>query len=386
MLARFLRCMFCCRSFSWQGMKEVFREAIGAGIALSAAVVLVLRSRSRRGRALSELEAFCLALPKVELHAHLHGCARLSTIAELAPSSVDTSILTDDRGVCADRSLSACFDVFGAIHKTVTSLAAVRRIAREVLDDFAADNVKYLELRTTPRELSDADAEGYVRAVLRVFAEFERDAARARTPWPLTVRLLLSIDRTGGPERAAATVSLASRLRAEPGGDGAKFIVGVDFSGNPTKGSFAQYAEAFESARRAGLRVAVHVAEVESHDDTTGVIQFRPDRLGHALILSAEHVSTLAARPIPIELCPTSNLKTLGLRSLADHPTMSRWLGSRYPISISTDDSTVFGTTPSRELALVVRSAGARVRARADLWHAPEPERVPCAGVLLQVV
>ena len=107
--------------------------------------------------------ALCRRLPKVELHAHLHGSARLCTIADLAPPGVDQALLTSD----TERSLEGCFAIFGAIHRTVTTLAAVRRITAEVLSDFAAENVKYLEMRTTPRALADADIEGYVRAGLR---------------------------------------------------------------------------------------------------------------------------------------------------------------------------------------------------------------------------
>eukprot|EP00966_Prymnesium_polylepis_P318694 7360664-Prymnesium_polylepis.1 len=108
----------------------------------AAALVLVFGAARRhlaRQRASRAMARLCARLPKVELHAHLHGCARLSTIAELAPVNVDTECLRPIRGV--DRSLDSCFAIFGAIHKTVTSTAAVRRIALEVLDDFAADGV-----------------------------------------------------------------------------------------------------------------------------------------------------------------------------------------------------------------------------------------------------
>ena len=77
--------------------------------------------------------ALCRRLPKVELHAHLHGSARLCTIADLAPPGVDQALLTSD----TERSLEGCFAIFGAIHRTVTTLAAVRRITAEVLSDFA---------------------------------------------------------------------------------------------------------------------------------------------------------------------------------------------------------------------------------------------------------
>ena len=200
--------------------------------------------------------ALCRRLPKVELHAHLHGSARLCTIADLAPPGVDQALLTSD----TERSLEGCFAIFGAIHRTVTTLAAVRRITAEVLSDFAAENVKYLEMRTTPRALADADIEGYVRAVLDVFEQFELAARDRGTAFPLVPRLILSIDRSGDLAAAHATVALASRLRAERGVG--RYVVGIDFSGNPTVSGFAQFAEAFAAARDAGLHTVVHAAEV----------------------------------------------------------------------------------------------------------------------------
>lgn len=309
----------------------------------------------------------CNRLPKVELHAHLHGSARLTTIAELAPPGVDVRIDID-----GERTLDGCFALFAAIHKTVTSLAAVRRITAEVLADFAADNVKYLELRTTPRALSDASIEDYVRAVLKVFERFEREQKVAGAPFPLVPRLLLSVDRSGTADAADATVALAARLRAEDDGWGGvgglgRYIVGVDFSGNPTKSSFAHFSRAFDAARAAGLRTVVHVAEIDDEADTSAVLAFRPDRLGHALHLSAAHVTALRAAPIPIELCPTSNMKTLKLGRLAQHPTLKRWVEGGYPVSINTDDSGVFSTTASHELAMVAETLRLPPRRIADL-------------------
>ena len=358
--------------------------AFVVGVAVACASWLLLR-RQRRLRQREALWHLCRRLPKCELHAHLHGCARLSTIAELAPAGVDTSMLlapvSDDSSAVSDRSLDTCFAIFAAIHKTVTNVAAVRRIAAEVLTDFAADGVKYLELRTTPRALDDADAEGYVHALLSTLSEF--DAQQRALDWPMTVRLLLSIARTGSAERALATVEMAARLRA---GFRGRHIVGIDFSGNPTKGSFADFQEAFMAARAAGLRVAVHTGEILHQDDNDAILDFGPDRLGHALILSDKDIDRLLQKPVPIELCPTSNLKTLRLQSLEEHPTMSMWLQHHNPVSVSTDDSTVFGTSTSRELALAAEacqlSAAQIVElAWAPLRHAFEPDDAHMRGL-----
>ena len=119
------------------------------------------------------MAALCHRLPKVELHAHLHGSARLCTIADLAPPGVDQALLTSD----TERSLEGCFAIFGAIHRTVTTLAAVRRITAEVLSDFAADNVKYLELRTTPRALAGSTSPAATAPVARRPSPIPRSTA-----------------------------------------------------------------------------------------------------------------------------------------------------------------------------------------------------------------
>ena len=149
--------------------------------------------------------------------------------------------------------------------------------------------------------------------MLDVFEQFELAARDSGTAFPLVPRLLLSIDRSGGAEAAHATVALASRLRAE-GGVGryvagmdfsvltltlalalalalaltltltlTRYVVGIDFSGNPTVSGFAQFAEAFAAARGAGLHAVVHAAEVANDADTDAILAFRPDRLGDML-------------------------------------------------------------------------------------------------------
>ena len=90
-------------------------------------------------------QAFCRALPKSELHAHLNGSIRLTTICELAlalEQNNDTSstILTQqeiERICCTstERNLKQVFNIFGLIYKVVTSHAIVQRISREALED-----------------------------------------------------------------------------------------------------------------------------------------------------------------------------------------------------------------------------------------------------------
>ncbi|KAL7181277.1 hypothetical protein ACSBR1_040200 [Camellia fascicularis] len=61
-------------------------------------------------------------------------------------SDVEHAILQNDR------SLQEVFKLFDLIHIVTTDHKILTRITQEVVEDFAAENVVYLELRTTPKE------------------------------------------------------------------------------------------------------------------------------------------------------------------------------------------------------------------------------------------
>ena len=115
-----------------------------------------------------------------------------------------------------------CFEMFDIIHKAVSTMAAVTRVASEVIEDFAADNVAYCELRTTPRD-DCVEANGrrvsraeYVRAIVGVIERSQQQCADSASPaQPMLVRLLLSVDRSMSLEAALEIVLLAHKFQAE---------------------------------------------------------------------------------------------------------------------------------------------------------------------------
>jgi adenosine deaminase len=147
-----------------------------------------------------------------------------------------------------DRSLVEVFKLFDLIHKLTTDHKTVTRITREVVEDFALENVVYLELRTTPKR-SDSigmSKRSYMEAViqgLRSVSEVDIDFVTASDSQKLHnagdgigrkkiyVRLLLSIDRRETTESAMETVKLALEMR-DVG------VVGIDLSGNPLVGEW----------------------------------------------------------------------------------------------------------------------------------------------------
>ncbi|CAM9272345.1 unnamed protein product [Ascophyllum nodosum] len=313
---------------------------------------------------------FAKQMPKVELHAHLHGCVRPETLLDLAAARGFKMAPEQQRALRpgGDRSLSDCFKIFDVIHSVVSDLAAVRRITLETLQDMRGHNVRYVELRTTPRVLADGTSrQDYIEAVLRVLRDFETagntsetrdELSRGEGSSGLIPRLLLSIDRGRTVDDAMVVAKLAVKLRRnELWG---AYVVGVDFSGNPTKGAFEDFRPALELARSGGLKVTAHCGEVPNDSEFSAVVRFRPDRLGHAVVLGEEaREALLSARPpIPIEVCPTSNLLTLALSDHREHPTVRSWIEEGYPFSVNTDDPGVFDTDLPAEFVHAAASNG----------------------------
>ncbi|KAK4755064.1 hypothetical protein SAY87_008821 [Trapa incisa] len=216
-----------------------------------------------------------VSMPKVELHAHLNGSIRDSTLLELARglgekgaivfSEVEQVILK------RDRSLKEVFRLFDLIHILTTDQSTVTRITKEVVEDFASENVVYLELRTTPKNndsigmtkhsYMEAVIKG-LRAVTTVDVDFgchemESDASDVCIGSPrkkIYIRLLLSIDRRESTASAMETVKLAMEMK-ELG------VVGIDLSGHPLVGEWITFLPALQFAREQGLSITVHCGE-----------------------------------------------------------------------------------------------------------------------------
>ncbi len=362
-------------------------------------------------------------LPKIELHAHLNGSIREATLFELAEERMiqlnsnyfeASSSASDqaksngehsnnyDRPVLIynkrHRSLMECFDIFSEIGKVIVDLEAIGRITREALEDFAKEGVVYLELRSTPKRLLGkrqhcngsfslssvatddlATKRQYCETVIKTIIEFRKeeedryandleDAGISNPRLPMVASFIVSVDRSHPIEYGFEHIDLAIELAKEYPG----VVVGVDLGGNPLKSSFVDFRDCFEKARRSGLlSVTLHCAEVpcsdddrdsEAYADAKAILDFGPERLGHALILPPSLQSQLAELRIPVETCPTSNVMTTELvektsgGSLVDgvkrHPQLKCWLENNHPLCICTDDPGVFDTNATQEFVL----------------------------------
>ncbi|HEX2894943.1 MAG TPA: adenosine deaminase, partial [Marmoricola sp.] len=267
--------------------------------------------------------------PKVLLHDHLDGGLRPATIVELAAEAGhqlpdgDAEALgrwfteSADSG-SLERYLET-FDHTVAVMQTAENLA---RVARECVEDLAADGVVYAEVRYAPEQHLEGGLtmEEVVDAVQRGFAEGEA-AADGR----IVVRQLLTAMRHKANSREVAELMVRHRDAG---------VVGFDIAGAEAGYPPTRHLDAFEYLQRENAHFTIHAGEAFGLPSIWEAIQWcGADRLGHGVRIidditvgpdAAPRLGRLAAyvrdKRIPLELCPHSNVQTGAAASIAEHP------------------------------------------------------------------
>ncbi|XP_058150039.1 N6-Methyl-AMP deaminase isoform X5 [Dasypus novemcinctus] len=231
---------------------------------------------------------FYLELPKVELHAHLNGSISSKTMKKLIAEKPDLKIHDQmtviDKG--KKRTLEECFQMFRIIHQLTTSPEDILMVTKDVIKEFADDGVKYLELRSTPRgeNTTGMTKKTYVESILAGIRQSKQENL------DIDVRYLVTIDRRGGPSEAKETIKLAEEffLSTED------TVLGLDFSGDPTVGQAKDFLEPFLEAKRAGLKLALHLSEIPNREKETQILlDLLPDRIGHGTFLNSSEEGSL---------------------------------------------------------------------------------------------
>ena len=282
-------------------------------------------------------------LPKAELHQHLDGSLRPSTAVELAEAGGRRLTLeeAERRMVAPERCASQAelltyFDLPIALLQTEEAL---ERVAAELVEDLAADGIRYAEIRWAPRLHLEQGLS--VRAVIdAVIGGVRRGVATADAP---VIGLIVTAMRQHPP---AANAELA-RVAGEIGGP----LVGFDLAGPEAEWPAPPHAVAFVAAREAGLSLTAHAGEVAGPHRVREVLDFGVRRVAHGVTAADDPalLDLLRARDITLDLCPTSNVQAAVVPDLASQPVASLHRAG-VSVTISTDDRTVTGTTLSREM------------------------------------
>ncbi len=288
-------------------------------------------------------------MPKIDLHRHLEGSLRLSTLAELARTySLDVPAHTED-GLRPHVQISGAggdftdfLSKFPVLRKFYQSPEVIDRLVYEAVEDAADDNVRYLELRFNPvalahaRKFSLEDVTDWVIAAVQ----------RAETDFDTQVRLIVTLNRREF-DRAQKVLAVALD-RMDEG------IVGVDLAGDEANYPADPFARSFHDAREAELGITVHAGEWSGPETIRYAIEhLEADRIGHGVrVLEDSEITKLALdRGVAFEVCITSNVQS-GVVSDVEHHPLPKLHQMELGTTINTDDPAVSDVTLTDEFEI----------------------------------
>ncbi|GAB3080416.1 adenosine deaminase [Nocardioides zeae] len=308
-------------------------------------------------------------VPKVLLHDHLDGGLRPQTIVELA-AEIGHPLPADDAAGLADwfaasadsGSLVRYLETFSHTVAVMQTVPAITRIARECIEDLAADGVVYAEVRYAPELMTDQGLTPDA-VVAAVQAGFEEGMALAREAGtPIVARQLLTAMRHQAMSREIAELAVSWRDRGVTGFD----IAGAEAGFPPTR-----HLDAFEYLRRENVHFTIHAGEAFGLPSIWEALQWcGADRLGHGVriiddvevgpdgqVRLGRLANYVRDKRIPLEMCPSSNVQTGAAASIAEHP-IGLLADLRFRVTVNTDNRLMSRTSMTQEMWLLHTELG----------------------------
>jgi len=285
-------------------------------------------------------------LPKTELHCHLEGAIRTATIIDIAREyglalpAYDVAGL-DPRVKVRDQlqDLEAVLAAFAIARQSIASAAVVERIAGELFEDAAQQNIKLLEVRFSPDWAFSGHGVNWDDAL----AGMLRAKRRATAAFGMAIGLIAITSRGLGAASCEKTVDWAIRRRDH--------VHGVDLADGETEHPIQDFVAPMLRAKAAGLRVTVHSGEDTPAAAVVETIRaLSPDRIGHGthIIDDPAAVALVKQRGVTLEMNPWSNYLTSSVRRIEDHP-LKRLFDQGVRVTINSDDPEVLDTNLNNE-------------------------------------
>lgn len=283
-------------------------------------------------------------LPLVELHRHLEGSVRTSTILEIARRE-GHHLATAARPrelLVADDTLDGLLPYLDRVDVAASACTCEDdwvRAAREVVLDAYDEGLDILELRYSPWFISSQTSLDPL-AVVDAVTEGVR---QARDLVDLRVGLVGIILRDLGPDAALSQLDTILSRRDT--------FCALDIAGNEAGFAADLFAPAYARAREEGLRLTAHAGEGAGPDSVWAAVEhLGVERIGHGVrsVEDPRLMDHLAEHGITLELCFTSNVQTRAAASFEAHPV--RVLHEHgVPVTLNTDNPRVSGVTLAQE-------------------------------------
>ena len=285
-------------------------------------------------------------LPKIELHCHLEGAIRTQTIIDVARAydlqlpAYETAALDPHVKVFDQlRDLQSVLDAFAIAQNSIASPAVVERIAWELFEDAARQNIRIFEVRFSP----DWAFSGHNLDWDEALAGILRAKERAQRQFNMAIGLIAITSRSMGAESCVKTVDWSIRWK--------EHILAIDLADSESLHPIHEFVEPVMKAKEAGLKVTVHTGEDTAAAFVVDTIRaVDPDRIGHGIhvIDDMAAVELVKERGITLEVNPWSNYLTNSVRRIEQHP-LKRLFDLGVRVTINSDDPELLDTNLNNE-------------------------------------
>lgn len=292
-------------------------------------------------------------LPKADIHCHLDGCLRPRTILELADAS---GVKLPTRNLARltrllqagkrTRNLGDYLKIFDITLSVMQEKDALYRVAYELVEDCAQENLRHLEVRYSPilhrqRKLSFEDIVDPVIAGLN-------DAGIKHR---MTTGVIICGIRSLSPRSSLALADLAVAYKG-------RGVLAFDLAGQEKDYPAKAHKAAFERVIRNNVNSTVHAGEAFGPASIAQALHYcGAHRIGHGTRLGEDRdlLDFVNDHRIPLEICLSSNVQTRVVKSIRQHPFHS-YFKQGLRVTLNTDSRLISATTVTQELALATRT------------------------------
>ncbi len=291
----------------------------------------------------------------IDLHLHLDGSLFPRTVLELAREQ-GIKLPTDEPDelklfLAAPRdckSLNEYLEKFDLPLSVLQTREAVRKATYTLLSSLREQGMLYAEVRFAPQLhlKKGLKQEEVVKAAVMGLQEATAGSF-------FKANLILCCMR--GAENQAENLETVKTAAMFLG----RGVAAVDLAGAEGLFPTEDFEEVFTYARELGVPFTIHAGEADGPESIEAALRFGASRIGHGVRAreDAKLLEFLKEKQIPLELCPTSNVQTKAVNSLAEHPILD-YLRAGLKVTVNTDNMTVSDTTIEREYLALQQELG----------------------------